>query len=223
MTVDDSACAKVDAASVAEAEPEFIRFKGRGVALAAPEVPMAAREKLLQLGTVYRFLRVASFASAEIDSAIETGLMGKIDLLALNLDEAAAVVGTVAEDTPPLAIAEAAVEKLCALNPDMLISVTAGKNGSWSWDGKSLGHVPAFRTEVVNTAGAGDAHLSGIVAGLVAGLTMSQAQEAGTLVAALSVTSPHTIAPGIDRQSLRHFAARAQVSICDAVRSLLED
>ena len=83
-------------------------------------------------------------------------------------------------------------------------------------------HVPVFPAQVVNTAGAGDAHLSGVIAGLVAGLAMVQAQELGTLVAALSVTSPHTIAPEIARQSLRAFAARSQAPLSDAVRALLD-
>ena len=105
----------------------------------------------------------------------------------------------------------------------MSVSITAGKNGSWSWDGESLAHVPVFPAQVVNTAGAGDAHLSGVIAGLVAGLAMVQAQELGTLVAALSVTSPHTIAPEIERRSLRAFAARSHAPLSGAVRALLED
>ena len=223
LTVDDSACNQVGAASVAEAEPEFARFAGRGVALAAPEAPLAAREKLLQLGTAYHFLRVAAFVSAEMGAAIATGMLGTTDLLGINLDEAAAAAGVSVEDRPPLAVVEAAVKKLRAINPAMLVSITAGKNGSWSWDGESLVHVPAFPATVVSTAGAGDAHLSGIIAGLAAGLTMAQAQELGTLVAALSVTSPHTIAPEIERRSLQAFAARVHAPLSDAVRNLLED
>jgi len=76
---------------------------------------------------------------------------------------------------------------------------------------------------VVSTAGAGDAHISGIIVGLVAGLTLSQAQELGTLVAALSVTSPHTIHPGIEQDSLRDFASRHQAPLTEAVQSLLEE
>jgi ribokinase len=223
LTVDDSACEKVDGAFVARAEPEFARFEGRGVALAAPEVPLAARKRLLQLGTAYRFLRVASFVSAEMRAAVEMGLLGQIDLLAVNLDEAAAVVGMSTEGRSPLAIVETAVERLHSINPRMSVSITAGKNGSWSWDGASLVHVPVFPAQVVNTAGAGDAHLSGVIAGLVAGLAMVQAQELGTLVAGLSVTSPHTIAPEVERQSLRTFANRSQAPLSGAVRALLED
>jgi ribokinase len=223
LTVDDSACEKVDGAFVARAEPEFARFEARGVALAAPEVPLAARKRLLQLGTAYRFLRVASFVSAEMRAALEMGLLGQTDLLAVNLDEAAAVVGMSTEGRSPLAIVETAVERLHSINPRMSVSITAGKNGSWSWDGASLVHLPVFPAQVVNTAGAGDAHLSGVIAGLVAGLAMVQAQELGTLVAALSVTSPHTIAPEIERRSLRAFASRSQAPLSDAVRTLLED
>ncbi|UCE07689.1 MAG: carbohydrate kinase family protein, partial [bacterium] len=91
MTTNDSACAKVDAAFVEEAEPEFIRSAGRGIALAAPEVPMEAREKLLELGTEYNFFRVASFTSEEMISVLQSGILRKTDLLAINIDEAAAI------------------------------------------------------------------------------------------------------------------------------------
>jgi sugar/nucleoside kinase (ribokinase family) len=231
LTVDDSACDKVDAACVGQAEPEFARFAGHGIALAAPEVPLAARRKLLELGTAYRFLRVASFVSAEMQAAVETGLLSETDLLGINLDEAAALAGTPASGEqletpasgrPPVEVVEAAVEKLRALNPAMLVSITAGKQGSWSWDGTSLAHVPAWPAEVVSTAGAGDAHLAGIIAGLAAGLAMAQAHELGALVAALSITSPHTIAPEVERQSLRALADRLRIPLSDAVGSLLK-
>jgi sugar/nucleoside kinase (ribokinase family) len=222
LTTDQSACAQVDAGQVAQAASEFMQYAGRGIALVLPEVPLAAREKLLELGTAHRFFRVASFTSAEMWPAIEANLMGKLDLLAMNRDEAAAVVGMSAEDSYPLALVEATINKLRDINPHLLASITAGKEGSWSWDGKALLHVPALPAEVVSTAGAGDAHISGIIVGLVAGLTLSQAQELGTLVAALSVTSPHTIHLGIERDSLRDFASRRQAPLTEAVQSLLE-
>ncbi len=89
VTTDDSACSKVDASSVLKAEPEFIRLDGRGVALAAPEVPLDARRALLKLGTKYHFFRVASFTSGEMVTAMEMGILSDVDLLAINIDEAA--------------------------------------------------------------------------------------------------------------------------------------
>ncbi len=225
MTTDDSACARVDAAFVARAEPEFERYAGRGVALAAPEVPLEARQRLLELGTEYRFWRVASFVAEEIDPAIDMGMLGQTDLLAINVDEAAAAAGTSLEEAPDSIseVVEAAVGKLRGINPSLLVSITAGKNGSWSWDGDRLVHVPAFPVDVVSTAGAGDAHLAGIIAGLVAGLTLPQAQELGTLVAAHAVTSPHTIDKRIDTEALRAFAEGNQASTSGPVRALLGD
>jgi sugar/nucleoside kinase (ribokinase family) len=155
------------------------------------------------------------------------GMLDRVDLLAANVSEAAAAAGLPSELTPgsvPTAeIVKAAVARLREINPNLLISITAGNQGSWSWDGQALTHVPAFPAEVVSTAGAGDAHLAGIVAGMVAGMALSQAQELGTLTAALSVTSPHTINKEIDRRSLHTFAARVQAPVCEAVRDLLKD
>lgn len=223
LTTDNSACARVSASYVAAARPEFMRFAGRGIALAAAEVPMEARIQLLKLATEYGFLRVASFVSAEAEEVLDSGILRSADLLAVNLDEAASVVRLSTEDERPEAVVYAAVEAIRRINHLIQVSITAGINGSWSWDGTSLVHVPAIRTRVVSTAGAGDAHLSGMLAGLTVGLSMAQAQQLATLVAALSITSPHTINKEVNRESLRAFAAETQAPLCDAVRSLLEE
>jgi sugar/nucleoside kinase (ribokinase family) len=82
-------------------------------------------------------------------------------------------------------------------------------------------HLPAFPTNVVSTAGAGDAHIAGIICGLAAGLHLQQAQELGGLVAALAISSPHTIAPDVNRASLRDYVLRETIQVCIAVRNLL--
>ena len=223
MTTDDSACSEVDASYVSEAEPEFARFDGQGMALAVPEVPIEARAALLKAATEHNFFRVASFTSEEIADAIKSGMMRNIDLLAINLDEAEAILNFDANDMQPAEIAEAAAKRLSGINPGMLISITAGASGSWSRDGANLAHAPKYDANVQSTAGAGDAHLSGIIAGLTAGLPLAQAQQLGALVAALSVTSPHTINNEINRASLRAFAEESKAPICNAVHALLED
>lgn len=227
LTTDDSACAKVDAEFVSQAEAEFREYTGRGVALAAPEVPLAARAMLLKLGTQYRFWRVASFVAEEIASALEMGMHRQVDLLALNLSEAAAVAGWLSEvdlsASSASGVVEAAVERLRVLNPALAISITAGKSGSWSWNGETLHHVPALPAKMSSTAGAGDAYLGGMIAGVVAGLSLPQAQELATLTAGLSVTSPHTINKKIDGESLRAYAIKSGAPLCDAVLGLLRN
>jgi ribokinase len=223
LTPVESACTEVDESHITQVEPDFMRFAGRGIALAAPEVPLAARQALLQLGTRYHFLRAASFVSAEIAQAKEMDLFCLVDLVALNIHEAAAVAGMEAENDEPLAIVEATIQTLMNANPTIRLSITAGRKGNWSWDGKNLVHMPAFQVETINTAGAGDAHLAGILVGLTAGLPLCQAQELGTLLAALSVTSQHTINPEIERRSLNAFTNKIGYSLAQPVLELLEE
>ena len=104
-----------------------------------------------------------------------------------------------------------------------MLSITFGRHGSWSWDGTDLSFVPVFPVEVKSSAGAGDAHVSGIIAGLSSGLPLSRAQYLGNLAGALAVTSPHTIHPDMNRNSLRMLALNNKMNIDPSVMKLLED
>jgi len=224
LTTADSASSKVDAALVREAEPDFARFAGRGIALAAPEVELDARDEVLELGTRHGFFRAASFTSEEMASAVESRMLGKVDLLGINVDEAAAVAGGGSGgDEDAVGVSEAAVERLRRESPEMMITITAGERGSWCWAESSCSHMPKCNARVESTAGAGDAHLAGMIAGLAAGLAAREAHELAALVAGLSVTSPHTINKEMGRDSLREFSQGCGVRISDSVRSLLEE
>ncbi len=221
LTTDDSASERVTPEDIRQTEPEFARFAGDGIALAAPEAPLAAREALLDLGTRYGFYRAAAFNSGEVQAAIALGLPQKIDLLALNLDEAARAAGLDPNSRPPEELGQAAVERLLRLNPNLRLSITAGRQGGWCWDGAAFRHIPAFAAPAVSAAGAGDAHLAGILSGLAAGLSLAEAGVLGALAAAHSVTSPHTIDKTMDRNSLRSFAGENLAQLPAAVQNLL--
>lgn len=221
LTANDSACAAVDGAWIAKAEPDFARFAGQGIAVALPEVPLSARRVLLELGTRYRFLRVASYTSGEIGPASAEGSLGDVDLVALNLDEAAAAAEMAAEAKEATDIVEAAVRALKARQSGIWLTITAGSRGSWSWDGHVLSYMPIFPAQVVSTAGAGDAHLAGTIAGLAIGMPLADAHELGALTAAMSVTSPHTINKNVTRDSLRAFAEGARAALSAATEHFL--
>jgi ribokinase len=199
LTTEDSAGAAVDATFVRRAEPSFAAHRGAGLALALPEVPLSARKELLELGGRYGFFRAASFTAGEIEQALRDGFLEELDLLALNAEEARALLAC---GGAPSAAPEAVAEALASRFPRLRLSVTAGERGSWSWDGRSLRHLPVPPVKVVTTAGAGDAHLAGLLAGLAAGLDMAEAQRLATLLAAASVTSPHTIHKELSRAGL---------------------
>lgn len=221
LTIDDSACAKVDPRFIREAESQFAAYAGEGIALAAPEVPLNARLELLKLGEKYNFLKAASFTSEEMRDAKEAETLANVDLLALNLHEAAMLAGVSFEEAPEFVV-EAAIEVLLQISSSIQVSITAGVHGSWVWDGEKLKYAPIYPVEVAGTAGAGDAHFSGILTGLAAGLSLDEAHDLGVLIAALSVTSGHTISKDISRESLKVFADTQNASLSPSVRKLLE-
>jgi len=213
LTTADSACAAVDPAAIEEAAPDFAARRGRGIALAEPEVPLEARLRLLSLGEQHGFLRAASFTLGEMPAVRERGLLAQVDLLGVNLEEALAAAGMPrplpAEPSGRAELAAAAIAALTGEHAALRLSVTAGAAGSWSWDGAALQHCPALPVRVASTGGAGDAHFAGILAGLAAGLSLPAAQQLGILLAAASVASPHTIHKDISRTMLRELADMA--------------
>jgi len=221
LTTDNSACNELMDKDLIVAEPEFERYSQRGIALVVPEVPLAFRQKMLELATEYQFYRVASFSSDEIQEAIQMGLFNQIDLLSINLDEARRAVPddgnypTIEEETRSL------LEQISKINPNMELVITNGKNGSWFLDDGRLIQQKPFATVLKSTAGAGDAYLGGLIIGTVIGLPMVCIHELGSLIAAFSVTSPDTIAENISRKSLLHFVNEMNLEISDVVMDLL--
>jgi len=222
LTTDDSACSTIDVSDLAEVEGEFNRFSGTGIALAAPEVPLEVRAGLLEIGRDHGFFNVATFSSEDVLTALEQGLIGKLDLLAMNRHEAATVARLNPEECSGKTIVESAARILTSHYPRLLISITLGGEGSWICEERGLIYRPAIPVDVSSTAGAGDAHLAGLIVGLSVGLSFEHAHELASLLASFKVTSPHTIHPGACREALRDFARQSRVSLSKEVIALLE-
>ena len=223
LTTDNSASSKVDAGYIERAIPEIEGLGPKGIIMAAPEVPFDARERLIELGKHYGLFCTASFTTGEIAELLSSDLVDKIDLIAINSDEAAAVAGMQNDTNDTLAVVRMAVQKLMLHNRNIMVSVTAGKDGSWCWDGTTLNRFPAVAADVVSTAGAGDAFFSGIISGLALGLTLFEAQELASLVAGLSVCSKDTIHQGVDRLSLNQYLRNSGMDISNIILKLLEE
>ena len=220
LTTNDSASSHVSVEKIRSTESEFIAHSPAGIVIAAPEVPLRARQELLRLATAYGYFRCASFTTDEIRQAADSGMLDCVDLLAINCDEAARLAN-VSPELAPLEIVEATVSSLSSRYPYTQASITAGDRGSWVWDGQELHHQPALEVDVRGTAGAGDAHFAGLVTGLIAGLTLELAHQLAVLVGALSVTSPHSINDEVDRDSLAGLANRFSHCFADDVHQLL--
>jgi ribokinase len=215
-----SASADVSAEDVLSARQIFETNRGRGVALALPEVPVATRAALLRLASEHDFFRVAALVTGEVAEVLASGLLADVDLVSVNIEEAAALGATSAE-APEVEVVTAAVQALREFNAAMLVVVTAGARGSWSWDGCALTHAPALDVDVVSSAGAGDAHLAALVTATIGGLQLAEANAFAGLVSAMSVASPHTINPDVDAASVLAEADRLAMPLHPALRQLL--
>ena len=181
-----------------------------GLVVALPEVPMPARAALLR-GAPDGWLRVASFVTAEV-AEIDDGWLGSIDLIVLNLDEARAFAAL------PDATPDAVLASLSDAHPNLHLAITAGAEGSWTWDGSTVSHVRLVAPIVRSTAGAGDAYLSGVLVGLACGMPLHEAGRVGAVVASIKVGSIHAIHPELDADSVRAAAASAGVKIPEQLR-----
>jgi len=234
ITTSDSASAALRPADV-EAIAGLV--DARTIALAAPEVPLATRHALLRLAGARGALRVAALATAEVAEARRCGMLGEVDLLALNADEAGAVVGRPFPPGLPTGFLDACAKELVAANPRIAVVVTAGRRGAWGFESGRWSHTPALEVPVASTAGAGDALLGATMAGLAAGLPLTapgpqretlaerplaSALDLGVLLSALTVTSPHTIHPDASPDTLLAFARQHGVALGDGLVRLLQ-
>lgn len=192
-----------------------------GIALCLPEVPMEVRREFLVAATECGSYRVASFAQAETVEARDTGLLASTDLLAMNKEEASALVGYTLNSTNTDRFLADCATSLSRLQPKMRILLSAGRRGAYACENGEWDFCPAPTVPAASTAGAGDALLAGVVCALSAGVPfmvpdasrqrfaerpLRSALDFGVLLASFTVTSPHTIHPDADLEALCTFA-----------------
>lgn len=208
FTESNSACERVTPARIDRAWRALKPPRGRTMVLAAPEVPLAARRRLLQRGRSAGAFNVASLVTAEVAPAVRRGFLDLLDLLALNRDEAAALARVPAA-SKARQIADACARRLLRTHPGLRLTVTAGRDGAFGICGGTVRHVHALPAKVVNTAGAGDAFLAGVMLGQILGLPFMDGAAScihlGCALGSLKVTGRDTIHAGIHLASLRRF------------------
>lgn len=234
----------LESASSEVSQEDICRFFGgfrlagsREVVMAAPEVPLVARIKLLEYGRKRKSLNSASLLSSEVDEFKQLHGFEMVDILSINIDEAGSIAKMNYESAESRKVVDACTDTLIAINPKISILITDGANGSYCYDNKFLKYTPALISPVISTAGAGDAFLAGTLAGLCCGLPLTKstddtyfsesplqsAVELGTLLASLSVTSADTIHLDADAFSLYKFAMNNNVSFGDDFLKVFSD
>jgi sugar/nucleoside kinase (ribokinase family) len=220
VTTSNSAAAALDHVQIESCRSQLGQAGACGIALCLPEVPLEERSGFLQLATECGNYRVASFAAGEMEAVRSLKLLSKVDLLALNCEEAAALGRVVPDRLGDEQVLSACQRVALAENPAIRLIVSVGADGVYVSEQGNWSHHAAVPVEVISTAGAGDALLAGVIAGLSRGLPLSVkalknkqcAIDIGLMVAAFSLTSPHSIHPAFTLEALQEFASiRPQV------------
>jgi len=97
--------------------------------------------------------------------------------------------------------------RLRAAGADSVV-VTGGAGSVAVADADGLHDVPTTPATPVDETGAGDALVAGTLAATLAGRPLAEAVAAGTVVAALTVESEHTVRPDLSLQLVKRAAAR---------------
>jgi sugar/nucleoside kinase (ribokinase family) len=145
--------------------------------------------------------------------------------VALNLEEAiflAQIVHNERSDRTERSVVHQILAWIRAQNPHLAMSITAGKMGSWFWDGSGLHFTHSEPFTAVSAAGAGDAHLASLIASVALGMPPEAAAYLANLVAGISVTSPHTIHPDLDAALIQHTIWERGIQVPESLRSYLE-
>jgi sugar/nucleoside kinase (ribokinase family) len=239
ITSSNSAAAALSVDDLRAAAPYMKAAGARGIALCAPEVPLPLRRDFLKLASDCGNYRVCSFVLGEIEEARKMGLIDLADLLALNEEEASALLG----DGPGHVLEERMLaQRSAALTltlPRLRVVVSVGRRGAYGFEGGHSQHCPAPVVQPISTAGAGDALLAGVLCGLAAGIpfiipneygtgsfsgrTLRTALDLGVLNGSFSVTSPHTIHPDAAMEKLLAFAGSHGASVSESLRSACQE
>jgi sugar/nucleoside kinase (ribokinase family) len=219
ITTNNSAAAELTNADIDRIREQFFFHPERTIALAMPEVPLSVRHYFLTLATAAGAFRVGSFVSGEITAARNSEMFRLLDLVAINESEAAELLGCDSSGIPLDSLARNCLSFLNDSYPKMRLIVSLGERGVLGFSDGQWNFCPATVVPVASTAGAGDALLAGVIAGLAAGLpflrpgppssaesaTLHSALELGLVLANYKVTSPHTIHPQACLDSLLTF------------------
>lgn len=222
ITASNSAASQLTNDDVERTRELFEESRSQTIALAVPEVPIEVRQYLIRIATEYGAFRVGSFTASEILSLRESDWLSLLDLIALNEEEASKLVGHDLDPLAPDRFLERCSSVLTTSNNQISIVVSAGKHGAFGFDGNEWIHSPALPTNVVSTAGAGDALLAGTLAALILGSPFTNrerpkgihsALDFGVLFAGYSTTSPHSIHPKARLDDVRTFAQLSGFSL----------
>ena len=159
--------------------------------VADTNISIDSLQYLIDHCTVPLFIDTVSTNKApRVITALQQSANKNLHGLKLNLQEAQAVTRC---DT-----AQEAAAQLIALGVKQ-VYITLGSNGVYCSDGTFNQHLPAIPTHVVNTTGAGDAFMAGVVHALLQEMPLLDCAQVGLRAARATLLSQQTVNPDINK------------------------
>ena len=186
--------AVADTDIIAQLTPAFLEqridaINGSAAVVADTNISIEALKYLIDHCTAPLFVDTVSTAKApRVITALRQSATKRLHGLKLNLQEAQAVTQC---DT-----AQEAAARLTAMGVEQ-VYVTLGSNGVYCSDGVSHKHFSAIPTHVVNTTGAGDAFMAGVVHAQLRQTPFPECAQIGLRAAHASLLSQQTVNPDI--------------------------
>ncbi len=161
--------------------PEMVQnswFNDMDILVMQLEVPMETVSKSMRLARESGLFTVLNPAPAK---QLSKELLNYVDLLVVNETEFETLSGIGFEEAKDL---NQGYEILGVKS----IVLTLGEKGAWYYDGNQTLHVPAHKVKAVDTTAAGDSFIGGLMTQISKGLSIREALEFSTEVAAFTVT-----------------------------------
>jgi len=234
ITSSNSAARTLNAHDLRLAEPFMKAAGSHALVLCVPEVPLDLRRQFLELAKRCGNYRVCSFVLGDMEEAQKTGLIALTDLLALNHEEASALLGSGSGQLLDEEMLAQYAATYTSNHPALRMVVSVGSKGAYGFEGGRMQYCPAPALRPRSTAGAGDALLAGVVSALAAGIpfiapheggetfsgrVLRTALDFGVLNASFSVTSEHSIHPEATMANVIAFAEQQGASIAESIWS----
>jgi len=176
----------------------------RAVVMSGTLTPRAPTDFYRECTRMARAAGLVSVVDAQGPALLEA-LKGRPSLVKPNRTELAATVGRAVKDQ---AAVVSAMRELCELGAERVV-VTAGKEPTLAFDGRSVWRIHPPIIVAVNPIGSGDAFAAGLVWRLLRGDDLGEAcRWAGATGAANALT---LMAGEVDREEMGRLARRTQV------------
>jgi pseudouridine kinase len=124
-----------------------------------------------------------------------------IEVILPNLEEAEEIAGMKIKSWADYAIAANIIKDRGAKS----VVITLGSEGIYFSSSSDSGHMPSYKTEIIDVTGAGDALTSGILSSMVHGHELRKACQYGLATAAFSLATEQSVSPDLSLENMTAF------------------